>query len=130
MRLAHTALHAAFRRAASHDALCGLRKVGDRGLSMKICFRSKSSSKAGTQLSGLGDRRPGPEKKGGSSVLSRYKGLGLGFQGLEAGQREKYRKNRVTTEGTEQATEVVWRGGVRKCREETAAEGYPGAKGI
>ena len=43
---------------------------------------------------------------------------------------KKYRKNRVTTEGTEQATEVVWSGGVRKCREETAAEGYPGAKGI
>lgn len=70
---------------------------------MKICFRSKpeglAGSQAGTQLSGLGGRRPGPEKRGGFSVLFRYKGLGLGFQGLEAGQREKYRKNRVTTEG-------------------------------
>lgn len=43
-------------------ALCGLGKVGDGDLSTKICFLSKPSSKAGTQLSGLGGSRPGPEE--------------------------------------------------------------------
>lgn len=44
--------------------------------------------------------------------------LQLGFQGLKAGQREKYREKEQ--EETEQATEAAWRGGVRRCGEESS----------
>ena len=70
-------------------AVSGARKVGVGDLSLKLCFRGKSSSKAGTQPPGFGGRRPAPPpKKGGSSVLVRHKELAPGFQGLEAGHRE------------------------------------------
>lgn len=125
-----------FHRAAFRRAAAQLSAVLWRWVMEAWVWKSASEAnplQGGNLAFWVGRPPPWPWERGRFLSAGPVKGTGAGVPGSRSWPEEKYREKKKVEwqqEGAEQATEAVWRGGVRSCREETAAKGYAGAKGI
>lgn len=100
---------------------------------MKNLLPRQTLARREPSFSGLGGRRPGPEKRAVPQCWS-VKGTGAGVPvGLRSWPEEKYREKKKSSDNKRELSrqlEAVWRGGAYGVVGRDKGKGYAGAKGI